>query len=98
MRTKGSKTKVDCWNLKVHNCDNCIYEKDYKTLKEMASDCGFTYNQMVEMSSGRKKIKCGRFDTKYEINKMSGKLNSNPPDIQEAVVPKNETDEEEVVE
>ena len=76
MRKKGSTTKIDCWGLKVNNCGNCIHEGKYKTLKDMASELGFTYNQMVEMSSGRKKVKNGKFDTTYEIiKKQTSPLN-----------------------
>ena len=88
MRKKGCSTKVDCWDLKVHNCDKCIHQQKYKTLKDMADDLGYSYNQMVEMSSGRKKKGKGKYDTQYEIIKLSGKLNKDDeiiPEVQEEV-------------
>ena len=76
MRKKGSNTDKNCWKLKVINQNQVIFGGEYKTLREVANECGFTYNQIVEISSGRKKQKLGRFDTKYELIKIVGKLNN----------------------
>tara|TARA_R100000951_G_scaffold115995_1_gene126052 strand:- start:7059 stop:7379 length:321 start_codon:yes stop_codon:yes gene_type:complete len=78
MRSKGSKTNIKCWKLEVVNQNNIIYENEYSTLNEIANELGITYNQVVELSSGRKKQPTGRFDTSYrfiKLNKKSEKLN-----------------------
>ena len=91
MRRKGCSTSKECWNLKVINQNEIIFERNYKTLKEVANECGMTYNQVVEISTGRKKQKLGRFDTQYQLTKLSEKLNKEEPPIQEP--PLDEDDE-----
>ena len=79
MRSKGSKTNIKCWKLEVVNQNNIIYENEYSTLNEVANELGLTYNQIVELSSGRKKQPSGRFDTYYrfiKLNKPAEKLNN----------------------
>ncbi len=73
MRSKGSKTEVLCWRLEVVNQNEIIYTNEYKTLNEVATELGITYNQVVEMSSGRKKQLKGRFDTSYRFIKINKK-------------------------
>tara|TARA_R100000231_G_scaffold94253_1_gene70766 strand:+ start:1317 stop:1622 length:306 start_codon:yes stop_codon:yes gene_type:complete len=73
MRSKGSKTNINCWKLEVYNQNNIIFENEYKTLNEIANEIGFTYNQVVEISSGRKKQPTGRFDTSYKFIKLNKK-------------------------
>mgnify|MGYP003645913644 CR=1 FL=1 len=73
MRNKGSITIALCWKLEVINQNEIIFTKEYTTLKEIANELGMTYNQVVEMSSGRKKPLMGRFDTTYKFIKISGK-------------------------
>mgnify|MGYP003111900785 CR=1 FL=1 len=92
MRRKGSTTDKNCWKLNVLNQNEIIFSGEYKTLKEIANECGFTYNQVVEISSGRKKQKLGRFDTKYELIKMSGKLNKEEEEPKEQTESEEETD------
>jgi len=102
MRSKGSKTEVLCWRLEVVNQNEIIYTNEYKTLNEVATELGITYNQVVEMSSGRKKQLKGRFDTTYrfiKINKkkcqeVSEKLNTETSELKEHP----EGEEEKVVE
>ncbi len=74
MRSKGSKTNIKCWKLEVVNQNNIIYEGEYKTLYEVANELGFTYHQVVELSSGRKKQPSGRFDTNYRFIKINKKI------------------------
>ena len=38
MRKSGAKTEKLCWNLKVINNENVIFEKDYPTLKNVGND------------------------------------------------------------
>ena len=81
MRNKGSKTNKNCWKLEVINQNNIIFEGEYKTLQEIAMECGKSYNQVVEMSSNRKKQPSGRFDTTYKLLKMVGKLNKDEEEV-----------------
>ena len=92
MRNIGSKTLKNCWKLQVVNQNNIIFENEYKTLKEVALECGKSYNQIVELSSGRKKQPSGRFDTQYNLIKMSGKLNS----VADEVIESEEEEEQSV--
>ena len=87
MRTKGSKTNKNCWNCKVlTNSEGAIlFDGDFKTLKEVSEELGLSYNQVVELSSGRKKQPKGRFDTNYRFIKLSGKLNENPQEVKEVI-------------
>ena len=73
MRVKGSKTNVNCWKIEVVNQNNIIFEGEYTTLKAVANELGFSYNQVVEISSGRKKQSKGRFDTFYKFIKINKK-------------------------
>ena len=73
MRLKGSKTTINCWRLEVYNQNNIIFENEYRTLNEIANEIGFSYNQVVEISSGRKKQPSGRFDTTYKFIKLNKK-------------------------
>lgn len=73
MRTKGSQTNALCWECKVMNQGQVIHEGKYKTLKEMAEDIGYSYNQVVELSSGRRKKHSGKYDSTYLINKIVNK-------------------------
>jgi len=70
MRKEGSSTKKICWNLKIKNNDTIIYDKDYTTLKSMPVDLGITYNRVVELSTGRKKQKGGKYDSVYFFTKI----------------------------
>ena len=72
MRKNGSTTKKKCWKLIIHNFKKeLVLSKDYSTLKEIATELGYTYNVVVEMSNGRKKGCKGRYDSSYEIIKLS---------------------------
>lgn len=70
MRKNGSETKKLCWNLKILNNENVIFEKDYTTLKSMPEDLGITYNRVVELSTGRKKQNGGKYDSVYVFTKI----------------------------
>lgn len=81
MRTKGSKTNKNCWNCKVlsHKEGAILFDGDFKTLKEVSEELGLSYNQVVELSSGRKKQPSGKYDTNYKIEKIKSQL----PEVQE---------------
>ena len=83
MRSKGSKTNVKCWKLEVINQNNIIYENEYSTLNEISNELGMTYNQIVELSSGRKKQPGGRFDTSYRFIKLNKKAEKLNQDVEE---------------
>lgn len=82
MRKKGSTTTAKCWKLEVINQNEVIYTGDYTTLKEIANELGLTYNQVVELSSGRKKQPSGRYDTNYKFSKI-GKIKQSPEEVKE---------------
>lgn len=82
MRKKGCKTNAICWKLEVVNQNNIIFENEYSTLSEIAGELGLTYNQVVELSSGRKKQSEGRFDTYYRFKKIK----NNKKSLEEKVI------------
>jgi len=71
MRKSGAKTEKLCWNLKVINNENIVFEKDYPTLKNVGVDIGFKYNRVVELATGRKKQQEGFYDSKYIFTKIN---------------------------
>lgn len=75
MRKKGCKTEKSCWKLEVVNQNSVIFCGEYSTLNEIANELGYTYNQVVEISNGRKKQPSGRYDTNYRFTKLSKILN-----------------------
>jgi hypothetical protein len=87
MRNKGSKTCAKCWRLEVINQDNNLFAGEYSTLKEIGDELGLSYNQVVEMSSGRKKQATGKYDTTYRFTRLSPseKLNDDDTIIQETI-------------
>lgn len=85
MRKTGSKTCAKCWKLEVMNQNAPLFSGEYSTLKEISNELGMTYNQIVELSSGRKKQPNGRYDTSYRFTKLkkAGKLNKEDDPIQD---------------
>ena len=82
MRKAGAKTEKICWNLKVVNNENILFEKDYPSLKVIGEDLGFKYNRVVELATGRKKQNEGKYDSKYiftKLNNKDKKEKENPP-------------------
>ena len=86
MRKSGAKTEKICWNLKVINNENTLFEKDYPSLKVIGDDLGFKYNRVVELATGRKKQQSGKYDSVYVFTKLNKK---------ECVAQHNETLQEE---
>tara|TARA_R110000803_G_scaffold11657_1_gene34676 strand:- start:5751 stop:6002 length:252 start_codon:yes stop_codon:yes gene_type:complete len=82
------------------NGGQVIHEDKYKTLKEMASDIGYSYNQVVELSSGRRKKHSGKYDSTYLINKIVNKKLSQEGEInpsmngfgEDSVIPEKSSD------
>lgn len=70
MRTEGAKTGKICWNLKIINNGNIIFNKDYPSLKVIGDDIGYTYNRVVELANGRIKPKVGLYDSQYVFSKI----------------------------
>lgn len=85
MRTKGATTKKDCFILDVIVNDEIIFHQKYKTLKDIAEELNLSYNQVVEISRGRKKEGKGKYDTIYKIRKYGtiGKIKQNTENIKE---------------
>ena len=73
MRKSGSNTIKNCWNLKIKNNGNILFEKDYPSLKVIGDDIGFKYNRVVELATGRKKQQTGIYDSVYVFTKLNKK-------------------------
>lgn len=71
MRKSGAKTEKLCWNLKVVNNGNVLFEKDYPSLKVIGEDLDFKYNRVVELATGRKKQQTGKYDSRYIFTKLN---------------------------
>jgi hypothetical protein len=72
MRKAGSKTEKICWNLKIVNNGNVLFDKEYPSLKHIGEDIGYKYNRVVELATGRKKQQTGIFDSQYIFTKLNG--------------------------
>ena len=93
MRKLGSATKSKCWKLEVVNQNEIIFEDEYPTLKDISNHLGITYNQVVELSSGRKKQPSGRYDTSYRFIKI-GKIKQSVEEIKDNEEPECEDQNE----
>ena len=71
MRTKGAKTSKDCWNCEAFCNSARILNRQFKTLQDIANELDLTYNQVVEISNGRKKQTQGKYGTQYYISKIN---------------------------
>tara|TARA_Y100000401_G_scaffold109170_1_gene105117 strand:+ start:1657 stop:1950 length:294 start_codon:yes stop_codon:yes gene_type:complete len=85
MRKNGCKTEKKCWNLKVVNNGNTLFEKDYPSLKVIGEDLGFKYNRVVELATGRKKQQIGIFDSQYVFTKINKKNCNHTKEISDEV-------------
>lgn len=70
MRKSGDYTKKECWKLIVSVNDNIIKEQRYRTLKDISTDLGVSYNVISEMALGRKKNKKGTYEPQYTFRKL----------------------------
>ena len=70
MRKVGDITNKICWKLIISVDDNIILEKEYRTLRDVASDLDLSYNIVSEMSLGRKKNRNGRYEPKYSFSRI----------------------------
>lgn len=71
MRKSGAKTEKICWNLKIMNNGNELFNKDYPSLKVIGDDIGYKYNRIVELATGRKKQQTGTYDSIYLFTKLN---------------------------
>tara|TARA_R110000803_G_scaffold70074_1_gene132776 strand:- start:4808 stop:5137 length:330 start_codon:yes stop_codon:yes gene_type:complete len=90
MRTKGAITKKECFNCKVVMNGEIQQDRNYVNLRDVAKDLNMTYNQVVEITRNRRKIKTGKYDTNYFI----GKIKQNNKDIKDNEIPSECIDEE----
>jgi len=71
MRKSGASTRKECWNLKIVNNNNVLFDKNYPSLKVIGEDIGYKYNRVVELSIGRKKQQSGIYDSQYIFTKIN---------------------------
>ena len=86
MRKSGASTKKECWNLKIVNNNNVLFDKNYPSLKLIGEDIGYKYNRVVELSIGRKKQQSGVYDSQYIFTKINNKVceeEHKPPSAEE---------------
>jgi hypothetical protein len=68
MRTKGAKTKKNCWRVTIKQGEIVLHFSEYRTLKDAGDDLGLTYSQICELGPhGRNKKKSIRFKFMPEI-------------------------------
>lgn len=68
MRTKGAKTKKDCWSVTIKQGETILHKETYRTLKDAGEDLGLSYSQVCELGPhGRNKKKSIRFKFMPEI-------------------------------
>tara|TARA_R110002096_G_scaffold203106_3_gene388017 strand:+ start:229 stop:459 length:231 start_codon:yes stop_codon:yes gene_type:complete len=71
MRKIGDITQKICWKLEISVNDNIVYQNEYSTLRDIASELGYSYNIVSEIVMGRKKNRQGKYDAQYSIKKLS---------------------------
>ncbi len=79
MRTEGAITKKNCWKVIIKQGDIVLCDKEYKTLKEGATDLGLTYSQICELGpNGRSKKKSimFKFMPDIQIIKIGKNINT----------------------
>ncbi len=67
MRTTKSTTQKDIWNVRMILDGNETYNKNFKTMTEIAEDLGMSYNQVSDLKCKRSKRKQIRFKFSPEI-------------------------------
>ena len=68
MRTKGAKTKKNCWSVTIKQGETILLQDEFKTLKDAGEAMGLTYSQVCELGPhGRNKKKSIRFKFMPEI-------------------------------
>ena len=70
MRKSGDITNKICWKLIIKCNDSIMLEKEFKTLKSISEELGYSYNVISEMALGRKKKRGGKYDTQYLFKKL----------------------------
>lgn len=69
-RKFGNTTNKICWNLTIIIDEKTILNRDYKTLQDIATELGYSYNVVSEMAINRKKRNKGKYDTQYHFTKL----------------------------
>lgn len=67
------KSNSNCFNCKITQNDSVLHDQDYKTLKDISSDIGLSYNIIADISSKRKvnkKYNDFKFFPKIEIKRL----------------------------
>jgi len=67
------KSNTNCFNCKITQNDSVLHDKDYKTLKDISTDIGLSYNIIADISSKRKvnkKYSDFKFLPKIEIKRL----------------------------
>lgn len=67
MRTTNATTGKDIWNVKIINDGEETYNKNFKTMSEIAEDLGMSYHQVSDLKNKRSKRKQIRFKFHPEI-------------------------------
>jgi len=66
-----NQTKL-CWSVVVKIGEDTIHEGDYISLRDVAEDLNLTYQQVADISVGRKKFNSKfKYQPKVEIKKKS---------------------------
>tara|TARA_R110000822_G_scaffold108763_1_gene238387 strand:- start:26 stop:262 length:237 start_codon:yes stop_codon:yes gene_type:complete len=67
------KSNTNCFNCKITQNDVVLHDEDYKTLKDISTDIGLSYNIIADISSKRKvnkKYSDFKFLPKIEIKRL----------------------------
>tara|TARA_R110000764_G_C10713212_1_gene346980 strand:+ start:43 stop:261 length:219 start_codon:yes stop_codon:yes gene_type:complete len=60
-----------CWKVVVSVEDTILHKDEYISLRDIAEELNLTYNQVADISAGRKKINKFKYQPKVEIIKIS---------------------------
>tara|TARA_R110002110_G_scaffold54567_2_gene156484 strand:+ start:966 stop:1208 length:243 start_codon:yes stop_codon:yes gene_type:complete len=67
------KSNTNCFNCKITQNHIVLHDEDYKTLKDISTDIGLSYNIIADISSKRKvnkKYSDFKFLPKIEIKRL----------------------------
>tara|TARA_R100001198_G_scaffold28708_1_gene15136 strand:- start:477 stop:764 length:288 start_codon:yes stop_codon:yes gene_type:complete len=67
MRKQESNATKNIWNVKMITNGEETYNKDFKTIQEIADDLGMSYHQVADLKNKRCKRKQIRFKFQPEI-------------------------------
>ena len=69
MRTKGAKTKINCWRCIIKSNNQVLLSQDFTTLESIGEELGLSRNVVNEIVNNRRKQRSGKYDTHYYITK-----------------------------